>query len=91
MEPIYISNKYHAAAACEHCEGIIRHARWCITVNVNVLYSYKCVLDAANMSAKDHEWLNEMGVLWVNIKSYGGGCSNSQDALQTQTRLISLS
>ena len=91
MEAIYHSNKYHAAAACEHCEGIIRHERWCITVNANVLYGYSAVLDAANMSEKDHKWLNEMGVLWINIKSCGGGCSNSQDASPSQTRLITLS
>jgi hypothetical protein len=28
---LYHSNGYNAQAACEHCEGIIRHERWCQT------------------------------------------------------------
>ena len=29
---LYHSNRYNAQAACEHCEGIIRHERWCQTL-----------------------------------------------------------
>ncbi len=27
----YHSNRYNAQAACEHCGGIVRHEKWCIT------------------------------------------------------------
>jgi hypothetical protein len=30
---LHHSNGYNAQAACEHCEGIIRHERWCLTFN----------------------------------------------------------
>jgi hypothetical protein len=37
----YHSNRYHAQAACEHCEGIIRHERWCITLDAAVYYAFQ--------------------------------------------------
>ena len=38
---LYHSNGYNAQAACEHCDGIIRHERWCQTRNPVVGYAYK--------------------------------------------------
>jgi len=38
---LYHSNGYTAQAACEHCEGIIRHELWCQTLNPVVCYACK--------------------------------------------------
>ncbi len=35
------SNQYHAQAACEHCEGIVRHEPCCITLDPVVYYAMR--------------------------------------------------
>ena len=56
-------NRYHAAAACEHCEGIIRHACWCIVLNPRVRYAYQ-MFNKGAMSTKDERFLNGMKIKW---------------------------
>lgn len=36
--PIYHSNKYAADAACHHCDGVVRHERWCFYTNEFTAY-----------------------------------------------------
>lgn len=83
--PIFHSNKYTAESACEHCAGIIRHERWCITVNQFIRYCYEVVLDASKMTASDHEWLTSLGAAWADFKPCTGKCSTKQDASLSQT------
>lgn len=49
----YHSNQYHAQSACEHCNGIVRHERWCITGSPAVQYAYGAVLDPEKLSLGD--------------------------------------
>lgn len=58
------SNRYSAASACEHCEGIIRHEGWCVTQNAAVLYAMGCTVDAELMIEADHIILHGMGATW---------------------------
>ena len=62
------SNKYSAEAACEHCEGIVRHEEWCITQSQIVLYAYEAVLDASKLWEGDRLILHALGVAWENNK-----------------------
>ena len=61
----YHSNRYHAQAACQHCEGIIRHERWCITRDPIVFYAYQVVADPNTLSLGDTLILHSLGVKWV--------------------------
>ena len=67
------SNKYSADAACEHCEGIVRHEPWCITQSSVVLYAYEAVLDADKLTEGDRITLHALGVKWEG-KICSGGC-----------------
>ena len=46
----YYSSRYHAKAACRHCDGIIRHERWCTAVNPIVSYAFDIVADARRLT-----------------------------------------
>ena len=59
------SNQYNAQAACEHCEGIVRHERWCITCNPIVQYAYGVVLDPDKLTLRDRLILHALGVSWT--------------------------
>ena len=61
----YHSNRYTAESRCQHCNGIIRHERWCLTQNRVVMQAYEAVLDAAKLSLADHLILHALGVCWV--------------------------
>jgi hypothetical protein len=74
--PWYHSNVYTAASACEHCEGIVRHARWCIVVNPLVSYAFAAVLDAGKLTASDHLYLHALGAAWSG-KACAGNCNQS--------------
>ena len=50
---MYHSNGYNAQVACEHCEGIIRHERWCGTLNPVVSYACKIVVSADELAIGD--------------------------------------
>lgn len=58
------SNCYHAAAACENCQGIVRHEPFCIVVNERVEYAFLSILEPAVMLEADHILLHGMGVTW---------------------------
>jgi hypothetical protein len=49
----YHSNQYSAQAACEHCGGIVRHEKWCITRDAAVQYAYSVVLEPENLTLCD--------------------------------------
>ncbi|MGA6982195.1 MAG: hypothetical protein WCC95_12055 [Candidatus Sulfotelmatobacter sp.] len=61
---LYYSNRYHAQAACEHCEGIIRHETWCITRDPLVYYAYQIVDDPNKLTPGDSLILRGLGTLW---------------------------
>jgi hypothetical protein len=69
----YHCNLYNAAAACEHCGGIIRHEPWCIKVHPVVCYAFDIVEDPAKLTIADALALHSLGVTW-NQKSCSGGC-----------------
>ena len=61
---LYHSNWYNAQAACEHCDGIIHHERWCQTLNPVVRYAYKIVVSANELAIGDAIILHSLGVQW---------------------------
>ena len=60
------SNKYSADAACEHCQGVVRHERWCITRSEVVLYAYEAVVHASALAEGDQLILHALGVSWID-------------------------
>lgn len=70
----YYSNRYNAAAACEHCEGIIRHEPWCITRDPIVYYAYHVVADHTQLTIGDSLILHSLGVTWER-KCCQGSCA----------------
>jgi hypothetical protein len=62
----YHTNRYNASSACEHCGGVVRHERWCMTVDPAVQYAYEIVLDAEKLSLIDRLTLHALGVAWGN-------------------------
>ena len=70
------SNRYNAEAACEHCQGIIRHEPWCITRDPIVYYAYQIVLDASKLTFSDSLILHSLGVKW-EAKSCQGNCKTN--------------
>jgi hypothetical protein len=71
QSPIFHSNQYHAAAACEHCGGLVRHETWCITRSSVVYYAYEAALDPEKLSLADRLILHALGVQWV--ENHGPG------------------
>ena len=71
------SNRYHAQAACEHCEGIIRHEPWCITLDPIVRYAYQIVLDPCQLTMSDALILHSLGVMWGG-KTCRGTCRTNE-------------
>ena len=60
----YYSNRYNEQAACEHCEGIIRHELCCIMVNLGVSYACQIVADPSKLTIGDGLILHSLGVIW---------------------------
>ena len=60
----YPSNQYSARPACEHCGGIVRHERWCITCDALVRYAFAAVLDPETLTLTDTLILHALGVSW---------------------------
>ena len=60
----YHSNQYSADSACEHCAGVIRHTKWCITRNKRVRYAYEIILHPEKMTPYDNLALKGMSVSW---------------------------
>ena len=67
----YHSNQCNAGAACEHCGGVVRHERWCITCDALVRYAYGVVLDAEKMTFRDRLILHALGVSWPHPRCQG--------------------
>ena len=61
---LYHNNEYNSQAACGHCEGIIRHERWCQTLNPVVYYACKIVVSPKELTMGDAIILHSLGVLW---------------------------
>jgi len=71
----YHSNQYDAKSACEHCGGVIRHERWCITCDVEVQYAYMVVLEPEKLTLVDRLTLHALGVAWEK-----NGCTGNCQA-----------
>jgi hypothetical protein len=69
----YHSNRYNAEAACEHCEGIIRHEPWCIAFDAECYYAYEIVADANRLTFSDSLILHSLGVIWGENELRGDG------------------
>jgi hypothetical protein len=67
-------NRYEAGSVCEHCGGIIRHERWCITRDPLVQYAYAVVLDPNKLTLIDRLTLHALGVAWQQ-----NGCVESRN------------
>ncbi len=64
VTPWFHSNRYSAQAACEHCEGVVRHEPWCIRLDPAVYYAYEIVVDPGKLTMADALILHSLGVLW---------------------------
>jgi len=84
ISTIFHSNRYHAQAACQHCEGIIRHEPWCITLHPLVHYAYQIVADPSKLTAGDALILHSLGVMWGPKQCRGNCKMNETVAPQAQ-------
>jgi hypothetical protein len=60
----YVSNRYNAEPACQHCGGTVRHESWCITRDPVVYYAYQIVADPSQLTLQDSLILHSLGVIW---------------------------
>ena len=60
----YNSHRSAEQSVCEHCGGIVRHQKWCITCDPVVQYAYGAVLDPDKLSLYDRLILHALGVSW---------------------------
>ena len=65
----YHSNRYNAQSACQHCQGIISHERWCLTLNPVVHYACEIVLYPNKLTIGDAIILHSLGVAWSKGRS----------------------
>jgi len=79
----YHGNQYDTKSACEHCGGIIRHERWCITCDPRVQYAYEIVLNPEKLSDADRINLHALGVSWQK-----NGCSGGMPAFLGGLKII---
>ena len=84
-EPVswYPTRKNSGQTACEHCGGIIRHERWCITRDPIVYYAYDIVVHPEKLSVGDALILHSLGVSWD--KNCAGACRPQPAAPRTST------
>ena len=75
----YHSNLYSAQTACEHCGGIVRHEKWCITCDAVVHYAYSAVLEPENLTLCDRLILHALGVSWGK-NCCAGACWQTEKA-----------
>jgi hypothetical protein len=69
----YSTNRHNTSSACEHCGGVVRHERWCVTVDPAVQYAYEVVRDADKLSLIDRLTLHALGVIWGNSLAINSG------------------
>jgi hypothetical protein len=60
----YQSNQYSAQSACQHCEGIVDHEHWCLTLNPVVRYACEVVIYPDKLTIGDRIILHSLGVRW---------------------------
>ncbi len=60
----YHGDRYTTQPACRHCDGVIRHERWCPTRNPQVAYAYQVLADPSRLSLRDQLILHALGVCW---------------------------
>ncbi len=80
-ETWFHSNRYNAQAACEHCEGVVRHESWCITRDPVVYYAYQIVVEPSQLTVGDALILHSLGVTWEG-SSCQGNCMTSKPSPQ---------
>lgn len=61
----YYTNRNNTQTACEHCNGIVRHERWCITRDPIVFYAYQVVVHPEKLTQADALILHSLGVSWT--------------------------
>jgi hypothetical protein len=69
------SNQYNAQSACEHCGGIVRHERWCITRDALVQYADSAVAEPETLNLRDRLILHALGVSWI-ANTCQSACTN---------------
>jgi hypothetical protein len=65
--PSYHSNRYDAQSACQHCEGVIRHERWRLTLNPVVHDSWEILVYPDKLTIGDAIILHSLGVRWRHL------------------------
>jgi hypothetical protein len=60
----YHSNRYNSETTCQHCGGIVRHEKWCITRDALVQYAFAAVSDPTRLSLHDQLVLHALGIAW---------------------------
>jgi len=50
--------------ACQHCGGVGRHEKWCITCDAMVQYAYGVITDPEKLTVCDQLILHALGVSW---------------------------
>ena len=65
----YHTNRYNMQSACQHCQGIIHHKRWCMAIAPNVKYAFGVVLEPEKLSVWDRLILHALGVSWGKAAS----------------------
>ena len=69
----YHTNRYNAQSACPHCEGIVRHERWCVTRDANVQYAFGVVQEPEKLTLFDTLILHALGVAWGGVPAQNAG------------------
>ena len=64
MNNVSYNNRYNLHPACEHCQGVFEHERWCMTKDPNILYAFMIASDPSKISLGDTLILHSLGVAW---------------------------
>jgi len=59
---LYHSKRYNAESACQHCEGIVHHEHWCLTLNPVVQCACEIVVHPDKLTIGDAIILHSLGV-----------------------------
>ena len=65
----YHSNRYNVQSACQHCDGIVHHKPWCLTINPVVRYACEIVAYPDKLTMADAIVLHSLGVLWSHANA----------------------
>lgn len=69
----YQRHEYSAQSPCDHCGGVVRHQKWCITCDPAVQYAYRAVLEPDKLTLCDQLILHALGVTWGKNRD-GAAC-----------------